>query len=85
MNEVQSISCKTTFHPRFNTSRGLNFLSEFDIDDVQLFKEVLTVWLEINCMENPYCLFVCVFFLVIISIVVTFLIVDLKHARYFDV
>ena len=41
MNEVQSISCKTSLHPRFNTSKGSIFLSDFDIDDVQLFKEYL--------------------------------------------
>jgi len=28
-------------HPRCNTSRGLIFLSEFDIDGIQLFKEEL--------------------------------------------
>ena len=28
-------------HPRFNTSRGKVFLSDFDMDDVQLLKEEL--------------------------------------------
>ena len=41
MNKVISISYKTRFHSRFNTSRGMIFLSEFDIDYVQLFKEEL--------------------------------------------
>ena len=41
LTKVQSISCKTGSHPRFNTSRGLVFLSEFHIDDVKLFKEEL--------------------------------------------
>jgi len=34
-------SCKASLHTKFNTSRGVIFLSEFDIDGVQLLKEEL--------------------------------------------
>ena len=45
----------------------------------------LTVWLEINCMKkSALFIYIRVIFLVNISIVVTFLMVDLEHARYFD-
>ena len=38
---VGNISCKTTLHPRFNTSKGLIFLSEFDLNNLQQFQKEL--------------------------------------------
>ena len=41
--------CKTTFHPRFNTSKGLVLLSEFDIENLQQFQKELPA--EYNIAE----------------------------------
>ena len=40
LTTVIRVQCEVKIHPKFNQSRGVIFLNEFDIDDLELFKTV---------------------------------------------
>ena len=52
LNKVGSIPCKTSLHLRFNTSKGLIFLTEFDIDDQPKFGKELNDHYNISEIER---------------------------------
>ena len=51
-NNVGNLPCKTSLHSRFSTSKGLIFLTEFDIDDLKQFREELYEHNNISGIES---------------------------------
>ena len=45
---IKNLPCKIYVHPTLNSSKGLIFLTEFDINDIDLFKANLKVKYNVN-------------------------------------
>ena len=52
IDTLQGYKCVIRPHPRFNTSKGLIYLRQYNIQDLQEFKENLQEQYEINCVER---------------------------------